>query len=211
MRRAVLAFVVAVAACGGGEAVPESTAGDQVGTSPSTGAATTTTIAVTTTEAAVPPAVVRLSSGRGDDGSFEVTVWFASDPFATGDHRIVVGADVDLSYPGVGDPYPFLNGHLELTPEGATLGLADDVIAEGDAAAERVSWGFADGALRVFFIDTTPARGGTTWVIVEVGGERVEFGTAGAPFGTSCSAHSAGIGVEIPAGVPDAGEPCRYP
>jgi hypothetical protein len=167
-------------------------------------------MAMTATLAPAPPIVLSLSSGRGDDGTFEVTVWFASDPFVADDYRIVIGADVDQGYPGIGDPYTFLNGHLELTPDGAVLKLGDTVLAEGDAINELVSWGFSENVLRVFFIETTPARGGTTWVIVENDGERVEFGTAGASFGTACSYHSAGLGVDI-RGVPDAGMACRYP
>lgn len=207
MRVRVVLLVVALAACGG-DAAPGSTA------APATsGVETTSTIPAATTATTVaptPPAVLALSSGRGDDDTFEATVWFASDPFVGDDYRVVVGADVEGGYPGVGDPFPFLNGHLELTPAGAVLMVGSDVLAEGDAIGELVSWGYAEGALRVFFIDTTPARGGTTWVIVEVDGERVPFGTAGAAFGTACSYQSAGTGLTA-SGVPDAGAPCRYP
>ena len=47
-------------------------------------------------------------------------------------------------------------------------------------------------------------------MIVEVDGERVPFGTAGAPFATVCSYHSAGLGIDA-SGIPDAGSACRYP
>lgn len=211
MRRAVAGLVLLVAACGGGDTAPTTVLPSSeapASSSASTDATTTTTTVASTTAAA--PAVLSLSSGRGDDDTFEVTIWFAADPFAADDYRVVVGADVDLAYPGVGDPFTFLNGHLELTPNGAALMLADEVLAEGDAINELVSWGLSENVLRVFFIETTPARGGTTWVIVENDGERVEFGTAGAPFGTACSYHSAGLDLGV-SGVPDAGTACRYP
>lgn len=209
-RSAVAGLLLALAACGGGEAATAPTTGSSSTAPPTTslGAASTTT---TVTTAPSAPSVLALSSGRGDDASFEVAVWFGADPFAADDFRVVVGADVDDDHPGIGDPFPYLDGHLELTSDGAALAVGTDVLASGDGLRDLVSWVWSDGVLRVYFIDTTPARGGTTWVLVEIDGESVIAGTAGAPFGTSCSYHGSGLDLSDTIGIPNAGSPCRYP
>ena len=209
------ALVLTLAGCGGTSA-PATTAGAPSTTlSPVEGTAaparTVTTIDPVATQPADPSALF-LSSGRGDDGSLEVAVWLGADPFADPGHRVVVGTDADESFPGVGDPEPHLDGHLELTASTATLYDAGAPVAAADELRELVSWGWSDGVLRVFFIGSVPAKAGTAWVIVEIDGEAVPGGVAGAPFGTACSYHDAGLGIAAgAASVPGPETPCLYP
>lgn len=199
-------LLVALAACGG-EAVPDTTEPAITTTS----VPTATTGAPPSTSPAPEPAVLALSSGRGDDASLEITVWLGADPRAIEGHRVVVGVDADDSYAGVGDPFLDLDGHLEITASGAALFDAGAPIATGADLGEHVSWGYAEGILRVFFIGAVPARAGTVWVMVESGGEPVALGVAGAPFGSACSFHASGLVADAPTAIPDAGTACRYP
>lgn len=209
---AVLFLTLVVSACGGDAGSSTTTTTTPAPASTSSTSPPTSVATPQETVAPAPPAVVSLTSGRGDDDSLEVGVWFASDPFSFGDHRVVVGVDADESFPGTGDPLPHLDGLLEITPDGATMFEGSTVIGSGSDLGPLVSWGYAEGVLRVFFIGTVPPKAGTVWVIVETGGVVVTGGAAGTPFGTACSYHDAGLGLPPVGGdVPDPGTPCRYP
>ena len=160
------------------------------------------------------PAIAAVTSGRGDDASLEVGIWFTSDPFAAGDARVLVGADTDESFPGVGDPVGHLDGWAEITSAGVTLFEEGAVVAAEALGTldEWMSWTGPGPVVWVYFFRNVPPRAGTIWVVLEVDGEIVAGGAAGAPFGTGCSYRSAGVDLGPVAGdVPDLGAPCRYP
>ncbi|MEE9299090.1 MAG: hypothetical protein V3V29_08655 [Acidimicrobiia bacterium] len=216
--RAGVALVVTLAvACGG--------------TAPEVGGAATTTNPAPETAATAPtpqpaeapststsvvrlPAIAAVTSGRGDDGSLEVGIWFTSDPFAAGDARVLVGADTDESFPGVGDPVGHLDGWVEITSGGVAL-FDDGAVVADDALgnlSEWLSWTGPGPVVWVYFFGNVPPRAGTIWVVLEVDGEIVAGGAAGAPFDTGCSYRSAGVDLGPVSGdVPDPGAPCRYP
>lgn len=204
-----LAGVMSLIAACSGDAAPIATPPAEITQAPTSAAPVTTALAATTTEFAVEPSVMALSTGRGDDGSMEIVAWLGADPFA-GDHRIVVGTDADDSFPGVGDPAPHLDAFAEMDGGVARMVDGPETVASGAAAQEWVSWGWSEGVLRVFFIQASPARSGTVWLIVEPPDGAVVGGTAGVPFGESCSYHGSGIPIEA-SGIPDEGSPCRYP
>lgn len=212
--RAVVGIVtlVILAACGGA-ATPDSTAAASVPAATAAGTSTlSTAVAPTSTVSPALPSIVGFFSGRGDDGSLEVGIWLASDPFESAEYRVVVGTDADDSFPGTGNPFEHLEGHLELTPAGSAIFDGSELIATGSEIQEYVSWGQAEGVLRVFFIGSVPPKAGTTWVIVEVDGHEIVGGTAGSPFGSACSYRDAGLDLApVVVVVPEAEFPCRYP
>jgi len=218
-RQLLAVFVLSalvLAACGGGadEAAVDTTPETSTTTSsvPTTAPATappTTSTAPTTLGA---PAVAALSSGRGDDGSLEVGVWFSSDPFEAGDVRLIVGTDSDGSFPGVGDPVPHIDGWAEVTEGDITILEGGTPVADDATVNEWLSWTGPGHVVWVYFIQTVPVRAGTVWVVLEFDGEAGTGGVAGAPFGEGCSFHSAGVDLgQVPGDVPDFGTPCRYP
>lgn len=183
-------------------------------TSLATADSTSTVVPATTPGVTGPPSVVALTSGRGDDGSLEIGIWFATDPFGDTSARLLVGTDADESYPGTGDPRPHIDGWVEITDSGVVL--VDDGVAVVDSATGEVSdwfsWTGPDRVTWIYFLGNVPVRGGTVWVALEVDGDVVAAGLAGAPFGSGCSYRAAGVDVD-PAGgdIPDFGAPCRYP
>jgi len=217
----VLAF--AVIGCGsdeGGDAAveadpPASTVAEAEPTTSQAAANSTLTVAPTTTPGTTgPPSVAALTSGRGDDGSLEIGIWFAADPFGEDSARLLVGTDADESYPGTGAPRPHIDGWVEITVAGVSL--VDDGVTIVDSAtggvSDWVSWTGPDRVTWIYFLGNVPVRGGTVWVALEVDGDVAPAGLAGAPFGSGCSYRAAGVDVD-PAGadVPDFGAPCRYP
>lgn len=220
----VVVLALTAVACGGEAAVapapttsPDSPAAT---TPPETGQTTPaeTSPAETTSPPAPPipgpPSIAALTSGRGDDGSLEIGIWFAADPFADGAARLLVGTDADGSYPGVGDPRPHIDGWAEITD--TAVSLIDDgatvVDTAGGGLDDWFSWTGPDRVIWVYFLGNVPVRAGTVWVALEVDGEVVAAGIAGAPMGDGCSFHTAGVEVgSVPGDVPDFGVPCRYP
>jgi len=217
-------LVFGAAACGGDAgvdaAVDPARAETSVtsGTSPSRSDSTTSSVATTSTLPAAPvggpPGIAALTSGRGDDGSLEIGVWFSSSPFGAAEARLIVGMDSDESYPGLGDPIPHIDGWAEIAGDGVSVLDNGTVVADettGDPN-EWLSWSGAGRVVSVYFIQNVPVRAGTVWVVLEVDGELVAAGVAGAPFGQGCSFHSAGVDLgQVPGDVPDFGVPCRYP
>jgi len=200
MSKRFAALALLVAACGGG-------------------AATTTTpptVPVTTTDPASSPSVLAIVSGRGDDGSLEVTIWFDTDPFAAG-ARLIVGIDADDSYPGVGEVLPHLDGYALLVPTAAGVDLT--VSSEGEVVAgpgigvtdQWVSWASQEEIIRIFIVQDVTTRAGSVWVVARVGDTASALGVAGVPLGESCSHVGSGVPVtEPPGGVPNAGRTCTY-
>lgn len=222
------AVVLALAAIGcgtdeGGDAAVESdppaptaVAATEPATSLATADSTSTsTVAPTATPGVTgPPSVVALTSGRGDDGSLEIGIWFATDPFRDPSARLLVGTDADESYPGTGDPRQHIDGWAEITDSGVVV--VDDGVAIADSASGEVSdwfsWTGPDRVTWIYFLGNVPVRGGTVWVTLEVDGDVVAAGLAGAPFGSGCSYRAAGVDVDLVGGdIPDFGSPCRYP
>lgn len=218
-----LVMTVLLAACGGSasdgdptaatvtaEVAPPATAPAAASTAPAAEAP----IAEPAAPAPESPAVAALSSGRGDDGSLEVGIWFTTDPFVAGDARVLVGADSDGSFPGSGDPVPHLDGWVEITSDGVALFdngviVADDT--QGDLG-EWLAWTGPSAAGFVYFFGNVPTRAGTIWIVIEIDGKIAPGGVAGAPFGTACSYRSAGVEIgPVASDVPDPGVPCRYP
>jgi hypothetical protein len=186
--------------------------------SATTGPSTTVPIAtIPTTDVpagAGAPSVAALTSGRGDDGSLEIGIWFATDPFGEAGARLLVGTDADESYPGTGDPRPHIDGWVEITDSGVVL--VDDGATIVDSGTGEISdwfsWTGADRVIWLYFIGNVPVRAGTVWVALEVEGDVVAAGIAGAPFGSGCSYRAAGVDVDSAGGdIPDFGSPCRYP
>ena len=224
----VTALVLVGAACGdgavGGSAIEPSSVETSVpaAADPNAGGeATTTAVGSSTTAVSTPPptavsapAVAALTSGRGDDGSFEIGIWFSSNPFGEGDVRLLIGTDSDGSYPGVGNPVPHIDGWAEVTNSGISVVDGGTTIA-ADATGgldDWLSWTGPGEVVRVYFLGNVPVRAGTVWVVLEVDGSIVTGGIAGAPFGDGCSFHDAGIDFgSVPGDVPDFGTPCRYP
>jgi hypothetical protein len=178
----------------------------------------TTSVAEPTTVAASsgPPAVLSIISGRGDDGTLEVAVWFDSNPLVPG-AVLTVGIDADDSYTGVGDVRPHLDGFALFTPRATVVDVSvssgGEVVADpitGDSD-EWVSWGIEDEILRIFFVRDVATRSGTVWVLITVGDESSPLGTAGVPLGDGCSHVGSGFEVEEPpGGVPDEALTCVY-
>jgi hypothetical protein len=191
-----------MAACGG-TATPTTTADAQE--SP----ATTTTIApaATTVAATAPAMVLAVLSGRGDDGSFEVAVYFAHAP---GDERIVVGIDADDSYRGSGDPSGDLEGWVEFG-DLIVVGSEGAVVAggSGPSVGEWMSWGVEGTTLRLFLIRDVAPVAGTLWVVV--GDGSAPGSIAGVVTGEGCSARGSDLPVVVIGDFPDPGVPCRYP
>lgn len=214
-------FVVAVlvGACGGGEvtistgAAP-TTAADSSVTQPGSSSTTAAVQTVPTTEAPAAsfPSVAALTSGRGDDGSLEVGVWFVVDPFELEGVRVRVGTDDDDSYPGVGDPVPHIDAWSEADGSALTLVEGDDVVASTATGLDDwLTWTGPGRTVWWYFLGNVPVRAGTVWVIVDVAGDSPPGAIAGAPLGTGCSYHDAGIDIgPVPADVPRHGA-CRYP
>jgi hypothetical protein len=207
MRKRIAALALIVTACGGGGTTT---------TTPTTIPATTTAATTSTTAAASMPSVLAIVSGRGDDGSLEVSVWFDTDPFAAG-ATLIVGFDADDSYTGVGDVLSHLDGFALFTPTNAGVDLT--VNAEGEVVAgpglgvtdRWVSWGSEGDILRIFFVRDVTTRAGTVWVMASVGDTASALGVAGVLLGESCSHAGSGVAVvEPPGGVPDAGRTCTY-
>ena len=206
MSRRIVALALIVTACGGGDAA----------TTPTTIPVTTTAATTSTNAAASMPSVLAIVSGRGDDGSLEVSVWFDTAPFAAG-ATLIVGFDADDSYTGVGDVLPHLDGFAMFTPTSSGVDLT--VNAEGEVVAgpglgvtdRWVSWGSEGDILRIFFVRDVATRAGTVWVLARVDDTASALGVAGVPLGESCSHAGSGVAVvEPPAGVPDAGRTCTY-
>jgi len=206
---AALALGAALAACADA---------DTTATSPPTPTtATSTTIPPTTPSAPESPDILAVVTGRGDDGSLEIGVWFDDDPLATG-NMLVVGIDSDDSYPGAGDIRAHLDGSALFTA-GAS-GVEVTLVSEGEVVAAPgiglveswLSWAAQDVVLRLFFVEDLTTRSGSVWVIATRGDTGSPLGTAGVPLGESCSYRGAGVPVDEPAGgVPDAPRTCRYP
>ena len=178
--------------------------------------ALTTTATVppsTTTTLAAPaprptPIVLAILSGRGDDGGFEVAVYFDRAP---DDDRIVVGIDADDSYPGSGDPSSDLEGWVELA-DLIVVGADGVVVAggSGSSVGEWMSWSRDGAVIRIFFIRDLAPIAGTLWVVVGVGAE--PLAVAGVAAGEGCSIRDSGNdSVAFIGSFPDPGVPCRYP
>jgi hypothetical protein len=217
-RRVMILMVLLVAACGGAASdgadssaeAPEATVAQPSETTATTGAAESE-LTTTTSAVVVAPGVAALTSGRGDDGSLEVGVWFAADPFEAGDVRLLIGTDSDESYPGTGDPRTHLDGWIEIA-DGIGLFDAGTAVATGDDLSALFSWTGPSRQAWFYFIGNIPVRAGTVWVIVEVDGSSVTGGVAGTPLGVSCSYQAAGVDFgPAPTDLPDNGAPCRYP
>ncbi len=104
---------------------------------------TTTTSAALTTSAppaAARPEIAALTSGRGDDESLEIGVWFSSNPFEAGDVRLLIGTDSDESYPGAGDPVLHIDGWATVVDDGIVLIDDGTVIADDATINEWLSW-----------------------------------------------------------------------
>ncbi len=223
----VLLVALVAAACGGSVPASDETprtdaATISVTTSPpgpaSSEEAPATTAPPPTAAAPSPeaetPAVAALSSGRGDDGSLEVGIWFTSNPFAGGDARVLVGVDSDDSFPGAGSPIDHIDGWAEIRSDQVTLFDAGVIVAGDDQGdlGEWLSWTGPGRSGFVYFFGNVPVRAGTVWVIVEVDGEIASGAVAGTPFGTGCSFRGAGVDLGNGASdAPDPGAPCRYP
>jgi len=224
LRAGLVLLALGAAACGSGDG--DEAAADPIpaetsvtsGTSPSRSDSTTSSAATTSTLPAAPvgspPGIAALTSGRGDDGSLEIGIWFSSSPFDAGDVRLIVGMDSDGSYPGLGDPIPYIDGWTEIAGDGVSVLDGGTVVADettGDLN-EWLSWSGPGRVVWVYFIQNVPVRAGTVWVALEIDGELVAAGVAGAPFGEGCSFHSAGVDPgQVPGDVSDFGVPCRYP
>jgi hypothetical protein len=224
MRRVVLLVLLGLlaAGCGAGSAGPESDTAPGEGTAATADTAAAgeqaasslppSDAAATTTRPPAPPAVAALTSGRGDDGSLEVGVWFTVDPFTAGTTVIRVGTDADDSFPGVGDPLPHVEAWAEVTSSGVSLhdGAAEVASAAAGDLADWLSWTGSGPTQWFYFIQNVPVRAGTVWIVVDGGSGPGQV--AGAPFGTGCSYHGAGVDLgPVPGGVPQPGTPCRYP
>ena len=204
LRAALIIWLLVLAACGD----------DGAGTT----TVSTTSVAEPTTVAASsgPPAVLSIISGRGDDGTLEVDVWFDSNPLVPG-AVLIVGIDADDSYTGVGDVRPHLDGFALFTARATVVDVSvssgGEVVADpitGDSD-EWVSWGIEDEILRIFFVRDVATRSGTVWVLITVGDESSPLGTAGVPLGDGCSHVGSGFEVaEPPGGVPDEALTCVY-
>ncbi len=222
----VLALVGA--ACGddsGGEAVGQQSSvatSQPAAADPNSGGETTTTaVGVSTTAVPTPPttvasvpAIAALTSGRGDDGSLEIGIWFSSNPFEEDDVRLLVGTDSDGSFPGVGSPVPHIDGWVEVADAGVSVVDGGTTIAADTTGGldDWLSWTGPGPVVWVYFLGNVPVRAGTVWVVLEVGGSILTGGIAGAPFGDGCSFHAAGVQIgSVPGDVPDFGTPCRYP
>jgi hypothetical protein len=144
----------------------------------------------------------------------EVGIWFAADPFAQGEVRLVVGTDSDDSFPGVGDPEPHLDGWAVFEDDEMTLvdsGITVAADSTGDLN-EWLSWTGRGSPVWFYFIETVPVRAGTVWAIIEIDGERDVAAVAGAPFGEGCSVHGSGLDLGPLGGeIPQSGGSCRYP
>jgi hypothetical protein len=205
--------VVVLASCSGSESPPTVVTAP----APDTSAAASAFESPDTTAAPIPqgiPGVAALISGRGDDGSLEVGIWFGSNPFTAASTRIRVGTDSDDSYPGVGDPVPHMDGWLDIDSDGMALIDGGTLVADSTTGGldTLVSWTGPGETQWVYFIGTVPVRAGTVWVVVEVDGSTPVGGVAGAPLGAPCSYHAAGIDLgAVPGDTPNPGTPCRYP
>ncbi|MEE8497093.1 MAG: hypothetical protein V3S62_01010 [Acidimicrobiia bacterium] len=188
---------------------------------PDEGSETTTAVAVSTTAVPTPPtpvasvpAIAALTSGRGDDGSLEIGIWFSSNPFGRDDVRLLVGTDSDGSFPGVGSPVPHIDGWVEVADAGVSV-VDGGITIAADATGgldDWLSWTGPGPVVWVYFLGNVPVRAGTVWVVLEVDGSILTGGIAGAPFGDGCSFHTAGVQLgSVPGDVPDFGTPCRYP
>lgn len=206
MSKRFVAFALIVTACGGGEAT----------TTPATVPVTTTTATTSTTVPASLPSVLAIVSGRGDDGSLEITIWFDTDPFAAG-ARLIVGIDADDSYPGVGEVLAHLDGYALFVPTAGGVDLT--VSSDGEVVAgpglgvtdQWVSWASQGEVIRIFIVRDVATRAGSVWVMASVGDEESALGIAGVPLGESCSHAGSGVLVtEPPEGVPDTGRTCAY-
>ena len=202
----LVALLVVLAGCGDDDAA---TTIEPPGTTVTTGALTTTTPVVSG-----PPAILAIVSGRGDDGTLEVAIWFDSEPLGPG-ATLIVGIDSDDSYNGVGDVRPHLEGFALFTPNGATVDVTvssdGEVVADRGSSGEWVSFGSDAEVLRVFFVQDVAVRGGTVWVLARLGDDSSPLGTAGVPLGDACSHVGSGVPVVEPAGgIPDAGRTCLY-
>lgn len=203
MTGVALGAFMALVACG--ESAP-------VGSSAATSAAPTPAPPSTTTFVAVtaplsPPLVLAILSGRGDDGTFEVAVYFDRAPLDT---PLVVGIDADDSYAGSGNPGPELDGWVELS-DLIVVGSAGAVVAggSGPSVGDWMSWGFDGSTLRIYFIRDLAPVAGTLWVVV---GDGTDPGAvAGVVTGEGCSIRGSDRDTAVIGDFPDPGVPCRYP
>lgn len=208
LRVALCAALLLLAACGGDDATT---------TTAPFSATTVTTVAATTTTTRPPdgPSVLAVVTGRGDDGSLEITVWFDAEPLVEG-AALIVGIDSDDSYPGSGDVGGHLDGYAEFMATSSGVGVT--LVSEGEVVAAPgvglteswLSWVAQDEVLRLFLVQDLTTRSGSVWVVV--GDAASPLGTAGVSLGESCSYRGSGVLVEEPpGGVPDAPRTCRYP
>lgn len=211
MRRAVPILLI-LAACGGGSGV-ESTTSTATTTTTTEAAVPEATVAATAAPE-VPQAVLGILSGRGDDETFEVTVWFDA-PVSSAD-RIVVGIDSDDSYAGTGDPTADFEGWVDFADqvsvgsEGALVaGGTSDAGGASAAIGDWVSWGADGSTLRVFFIRDPAPFTGSIWVVV--GEPPGPAGLAGVVTGEACSIRGSGLPFDVGGDVFDSGVTCRYP
>lgn len=209
LRVALSAALLLLAACGGDDATTTTTA--------PVSSTRVTTVAETTTPTRPPEAasVLAVVTGRGDDGSLEITVWFDAEPLVEG-AALIVGIDSDDSYPGSGDVGAHLEGYAEFVATSSGVGVT--LVSEGEIVAAPgiglteswLSWVAEDEVLRLFLVQDLTIRSGSVWVVV--GDAASPLGTAGVPFGESCSYRGSGVLVEEPpGGVPDAQRTCLYP
>lgn len=158
--------------------------------------------------------VAAIAAGRGDDGSLEVAIWFASDPFGDPSARLVVGTDSDDSYPGVGDPTADLDGWIEIDATGIALFDGGEAVADEESGglSDRFSWTGPGRVVRLYFIGTVPTRAGTLWVSIETGARAIPGAIGGVAVGAECSYRGGGVDLgSVPGDTPDPGVSCRYP
>jgi hypothetical protein len=203
--------LVAMTACGDDGSM------SSISTPASSTAGTTTTTIVPDTSTFPPtgglPTVLALQSGRGDDGSFEVEVWFAAPPDASGT-VIVVGIDSDESYRPGSDVVANLEGSLTIAYGSAgpeqTVTVGGEVVA-GAVGGVVGSWGLDGSLLRVFFVQDVAPITGEVWAASSRYGVAGPGGAASVPVGYACSYRGSTVAVDNPpADVPDPGTTCVY-
>jgi hypothetical protein len=188
----LLAAAIAAAACGDDAAT---TAPVSVATSAPRSTAAASTAPPSTTPGD-PAGIAGLVTGRGDDGSIEVTVWAAGGP-----GRIVVAFDSDSSHGDPASPVPPEAEAMVRITDGAVSGVeAGGAVLTGAALDGVHAVSGADGphtVVRLFLLADLVPRSGSVWVWVD--GGSVAFG---ADLGSACDAATA----EQPPGV---GPACR--
>jgi hypothetical protein len=182
--QAPIALVAVLAACGGGPA-----ATTIPGPATSAPPVATSAPVITTTSPVSASAVVAITSGRGDDESFEVVVWLDA-PLQGQD--LLVGFDSSVSYASGSDPIAGLDGWAVIG-ETASVVVDGAVVAEGDrdAVGDWISWSITDSVVRVYFLERVAPLTGSVWV--RVGDGPTPASVAGARVGEGCAHEPSGI------------------